>query len=125
MTVADTILGPWVWGVPARRFTLLNKLSRKIYCRMHADKLRMFYLGMLAGDASMSPKDKEGYQAWLNGVDWAKFLEKVRDVASWKKVADKESNPIDATLLNGINAEYQRLFRCFKDGRFPGQIGVI
>jgi hypothetical protein len=115
MSVADIVLGPTVWGVPPlKTISLFGIIRRRIYCYKHGDKLRIFFLGMLASDTTMSPEDKLGYYAWLEKVNWAQFLAKVRDVAHWKKVVFEEHNPIDATLLEGVNGEYQRLYRCYQ-----------
>lgn len=123
--LADTVLGPVVWNVPRDDFSILSKFARRIYCMRNADKLRLFFLGMLAADKEMPAEDKTGYHAWLQKIDWVKFLGTTRDVAFWKLHVEKKSYPINATLFSGINCEYWRLFRCFKEGCRQDASGVV
>jgi hypothetical protein len=125
MRVADIALSPWVWNVPRGNFSFVEKLSRKIYCARHADKLKMFFLGVLAADKEMSDEDKVGYHAWLLDLDWSQLLSSTYDVAVWKRHVDRKENPIDAALFDGANSEYRRLFRCYKDGYPPRGTGIV
>lgn len=123
MQVADATLGPLVWNVPRTNSfsSLTEKLQRKLYCKLHAKEIRMFYLGMLAADKEMSPEDKLGYYKWLLDANWAKFLEGVYLEANWKSKVDKLDDPIWATIAS----DYERLFRCFKSGSRPNEMGVM
>lgn len=125
MSIADTTLGPMVWNVPSYSHYSLGKLKRWLYCLRHAQKLRMYFLGMLGNDPNMSGEDKAGFYEWLAKVDWVDFLANVRDTAHWKRFVDHEPYPIHAALFQGINCEYRRLYRCYKDGYNQNDNGVI
>jgi len=124
MHTTDATLGSIVWGVPRNSFHMLSNLRRMIYCAWHAEKFRMFFLGILAGDQDMSLEDKLGYHEWLHDVEWAKLLANVHEKAGWKRRVDNVDDPIDA-CIGGVNGEYQRLFRCYKMGCHPYTNGVV
>lgn len=121
MHVVDAVLGPIVWGVPYNDLRITTRLKRKIYCMWNAQKIRMFYFGMLAMDKHMAEEDKAGYYAWLRDVEWHKLLASTFDKAHWKRRVDKISDPVAASLRD----DYDRLFQCFKMGSNPHSTGVV
>lgn len=120
MHVADMTLAPSNYALPYNP----GWQPPKRYYRHHAREARAFFLGMIAADPTMSAEDKEGYYNWIEDADWEKFLKNLFLSAGWKKRTERVEDPIWASL-SGINGEYERLFRCFKDGHRLTEMGVL
>ncbi len=115
MQISELALGKLVWSAPLFAPTPLGRLAEGVYCRWHADKFRLFFLGMVAADQNIAPEEKVEYCTWLQGLPWYKLARAVFDTAPWQKSAEKAADPIYAA----IRIEYHLIFRRFQRGDQP------